>query len=139
MFSLAAASLAAAAAPHPANWVAGWVLVLLAFISGALIGVGYHRDDFLGGYASFRRRMTRLGHIALAALGMLNVLFALSPVPVAGTTATTVASVAFIAGGGLMPLVCFLSAWREPLRHLFFLPVASLILAVVFTLLGASS
>jgi hypothetical protein len=28
-----------------------------------------------------------------------------------------------------MPAVCFLSAWREPFRHLFFIPVAALILA----------
>ena len=129
----------ASAVPHPVNWFAGWTFVLLAFVSGALIGLGYHRDDFLGGYSSFRRRMVRLGHIALAALGMMNVLFALSPVPTAGTLSASIASVAFVAGGVLMPVVCFLAAWRKPLRHLFALPVASLILAVLFTLLGASS
>lgn len=28
-----------------------------------------------------------------------------------------------------MPLVCFLSAWRERWRHLFFVPVTSLVAA----------
>jgi hypothetical protein len=49
--------------------------VLLAFATGAGLGLFFHRDDFLGGYNSFRRRIVRLGHIALAALGMLNVIF----------------------------------------------------------------
>jgi len=61
------------------NWYAGWTLMLSAFISGAVLGLFFHRDDFLGGYASFRRRILRLGHIALAALGMINVLYSLSP------------------------------------------------------------
>ena len=124
---------------HPINWMAGWACVLAAFVTGAMIGLGFHRDDFLGGYTSLRRRMLRLGHIALAALGMMNVLFALGPWPAAGTMAARGASTCFLAGAVLMPLVCFLTAWRERFRHLFFLPVASLIVAVLFTLIGASS
>src|SRR5688500_11249151 len=67
--------------PHPLNWTFGWALVLSAFVTGAGIGLAFHRDDFLGGYGSFRRRVVRLGHIAQAALGMLNVLYSLSPWP----------------------------------------------------------
>src|SRR6185437_3889928 len=121
--------------PHPLNWFAGWALVLAAFVSGAILGAGFHREDFLGGYSSFRRRMLRLGHIALAALGMMNVLFGLSPWPAAGAVSTA-ASICFIAGALLMPAVCFLSAWRQALRRLFFLPVLSLIAAAVLTLIG---
>ena len=43
-------------------------------MTGAVLGLRFHRDDFLGGYGSFRRRIVRLGHIAMAALGMINVL-----------------------------------------------------------------
>ena len=69
---------------HAINWLVGWWLVLAAFATGAAIGLFFHRPDFLGGYDAFRRRILRLGHIALAALGMLNVIYAISPWPVAG-------------------------------------------------------
>ena len=51
------------------NWYFGWAAILTAFATGAVLGLFFHREDFLGGYASFRRRILRLVHIALAALG----------------------------------------------------------------------
>jgi hypothetical protein len=120
-----------------ANWWAGWILLLAGFISGAVIGVSFHREDFWGGYGSFRRRIVRLGHIALCALGMLNLLFAFVARPELLTT--SIASVCFIVGGCAMPLVCFLSACREGFRRLFPSPVIALVLAVVFTLFGGPS
>ena len=116
--------------PHAFNFTAGWWLILAAFASGAAIGLGFHREDFLGGYGSFRRRLLRLGHIALAALGMLNVLYGLSPVSVGGGTRALLPGILLVAGAVAMPLVCFLSAWRTPFRHLFFVPVALLMAAV---------
>lgn len=87
------------------NFSAGWWLILAAFATGAGIGLGFRREDFLGGYGSFRRRLARLGHIALAALGGLNVLYGLAPVPVGATPGWFL-----LAGGIAMPAVCFLSA-----------------------------
>lgn len=130
-------SVAAILVPHAANWFFGWGSLLAAFVTGAAIGLGFHREDFWGGYASFRRRIVRLGHIALAALGMINVLFALSPWPAASHWTCRPASLAWMAGGVAMPVVCFLSGWRPAMRHLFFIPVVLLIAAVVLTLLGA--
>ena len=98
---------------------------MAAFATGALLGLGFHRDDFLGGYGSFRRRLARLGHIALAALGGLNVLYGLSPVP-----ANALPGYLLLAGGIAMPAVCFLSAWKPGFRHLFFVPVVLLITGV---------
>jgi hypothetical protein len=121
---------------HVLNWQAGWALVLAAFVTGSLMGLAFHRDDFLGGYGSFRRRLVRLGHIALAALGMMNVIFSLSPVPAAGTWQGSAASLGFVVGGVTMPLVCFLAAWREPFRHVFAVPVVALFLAAVLALAG---
>lgn len=125
-------------ASHPVNLYAGWVLILLAFISGALVGLGFHKPGFLGGYDSLRRRMTRLGHIAFAALGMINILYALTPFPPHGSTAAIVAGAGLVVGGATMSLVCFLTAWREPFRHLFFIPVVSLVSAVVAILVGGA-
>ena len=116
--------------PSNLNCYAGWWLVLAAFATGAGVGLFIHQEQCLGGYASYRRRMLRLGHIALAALGMLNLVVALGP------DASRAASVLFVVGGVAMPAVCFLSAWREKCRHLFFLPVLALLAAVVFTLVA---
>lgn len=125
--------------PHHLNFVAGWWLVLAAFASGAAIGLGFHRDDFLGGYASLRRRLVRLGHIALAALGALNVVYGLSPVPAAAGGLAPLTGALLLGGAIAMPLVCFLSAWRERFRLLFFVPVSLLISAVVLVLVQIPS
>src|SRR5262249_24111383 len=121
---------------HALNWYAGWALILSAFLTGAALGLFFHRDEFLGGDTSFRRRIVRLGHIALAALGVMNVLSRPSPWPAASPLAATAASACFVIGGVAMPLVCFLTGWRESFRHLFFIPVTALVLAVLFTLIG---
>lgn len=123
--------------PHSMNWVFGWSLILIGFATGAGIGLFFHQPEFWGGYASFRRRIVRLGHISCAALGMMNVLYSLAPLPSPGTFAEQVASVSFIVGGLSMPIVCFLTGWRSSFRHLFFVPVTSLITAVSWVLIGS--
>jgi hypothetical protein len=119
---------------HPLNFVAGWWLILAAFVSGALVGLGFHREEFLGGYGSFRRRLVRLGHIALAALGLLNVVYGFAPLPAGPGSLPGLAGILFLGGAISMPLVCFLSAWRMPFRHFFFIPVVQLIAAVILVL-----
>ena len=116
------------------NWYFGWAAILLAFISGASIGLQFHSEDFLGGYASFRRRALRLGHIALAALGMVNILFSHSYMEVEPSAPAWIASGGFVLGGATMPLICFLTAWRKGFRRLFFIPVIALVIAVIQTL-----
>ena len=116
------------------NWYFGWGLILTAFLTGAILGLFFHRDNFLGGYASFRRRILRLGHIALAALGMINILYGLSPMALEPSLRTQAASLGFIVGGVTMPAVCFLTSWRVGFRHLFFIPVSALVIAVIQTL-----
>ena len=100
----------------------------------AILGIFFYREDFLGGYASFRRRILRLGHIALAALGMINILYSLSPMALEPSLRTQVASLGFIIGGVTMPAVCFLTSWRVGFRHFFFIPVSALLIAVIQTL-----
>lgn len=121
---------------HPHHLHFGWSLILAAFVSGAIVGLGFHRPEFLGGYDSLRRRMVRLGHIAFAALGMINLLYAFTPYPTPGTTLAAVAGGGLMVGGVAMSAVCFLTAWRERFRHLFFIPVVSLAAGVVAILIG---
>jgi len=122
---------------HILNWYYGWAAIGVGFITGAIIGLSFHRDDFLGGYMSFRRRILRLGHIALPALGIINIVFSLTSWPSAESQNGKVASTCLIIGGITMPLICFLCAWRPGFRYFFPLPVGVLIVAVVCVLKGA--
>jgi hypothetical protein len=116
------------------NWYFGWGMILTAFVTGAVLGLFFYREDFLGGYASFRRRIIRLGHIALAALGIINILYGLSSAASDHSLRASVASLGLIVGGVTMPTVCFLASWRAGFRYLFFIPVSALIIAVIQTL-----
>ena len=60
------------------NLLVGWTMMVAGAVSGAGIGLFFHQENWMGGYASLRRRMTRLGHISFFGLGIINVLFALS-------------------------------------------------------------
>lgn len=119
------------------NLLAGWIGMLGGVASGALIGLFFHKEQWLGGYDSFRRRLTRLGHISFFGLGFLNLLFALSlqVVPLSQPHAQ-VASLGFILGAITMPVCCFLVAWRAPLRRLFPIPVLCVLVGIVAMLLG---
>jgi hypothetical protein len=110
-----------------ANLVVGWMAILAGLLAGAAIGMFFEKEDWAGGYGSWRRRMLRLTHISLVGTGLLNLAFALSargvnPYPV-------LPSALFVVGAITMPAVCGLSAWRRIFRHLFFVPVLSLIAA----------
>src|SRR5262245_47644119 len=88
---------------HMLNWYTGWGMLLSAVATGGGVGWFFWREDVMGGYGSWRRRLTRLGHIALAALGFLNMVYALSPLPAAGTWQGQGASVCLVVGGLAMP------------------------------------
>lgn len=116
--------------------IVGWAGMLAGVASGAVIGVFFHREDWMGGYGSFRRRMTRLGHISFFGLGFLDLLFAFTHQLVGSPSGLGwTAAAGLIAGAATMPACCFLTAWRkEPFRHAFIVPVASVSIGVVVTL-----
>src|SRR4051812_25352998 len=87
------------AAAATVNWAAGWVMILLGFLTGVPVGLFFHRDEFWGGYSSFRRQIFRLGHIAFVELGILNLLFTVSPWPAQGSGQWRAASACFVLGG----------------------------------------
>ncbi len=119
------------------NAPVGWLCITLGFASGAVIGLWFDRPDWMGGYGALRRRLVRLGHIALVALGALNVLYDESrPGLRLSSIQLEVASVAWIVGALAMPLGCFVTAWRPVAKPLFVIPVAALVTAGLLTLLG---
>ncbi|HTV13855.1 MAG TPA: hypothetical protein VME68_04010 [Acidobacteriaceae bacterium] len=119
------------------NLIGGWLGRLAGVISGAVIGLFFHREDWMGGYASYRRRLTRLGHISFFGLGFLNLLFAATARDLAlAGNALWVASWGLLLGAVTMPVCCFLAAWRKPWRRLFPLPVLSVTTGIVSILIG---
>jgi hypothetical protein len=53
-----------------------------------------------------------------------------------GSAYEAVASAGFIVAGIGMPLCCFLTAWREPFRHFFAIPVLGVFLGAGALLSG---
>jgi hypothetical protein len=116
------------------NLVLAWVWMFLGFGSGMVLGLGFQREGWLGGYASHRRRLYRLGHISFFGLGAINLLFHLTarslPAP---CWAVEWASWMFVVGAVTMPLCCLVAAHRPGSRLLFTVPVLSLMTAAILT------
>jgi len=107
------------------NLFIGWIGMAAGVLSGAVIGLFFHREKWLGGYSSFTRRMLRLGHIAFFGIGFLNILLAFTIQEANPAPWIVLGAGALGAANLLMPLVCFLSAWKKRFRHLFFVPVTA--------------
>ncbi len=109
------------------NLLFAWCWITLGLLSGAAQGLGFHKDDWMGGYNAWRRRLTRLGHIAFLGTGMLNLGLALTVMQLeVPDTSSYWPGTLLIIGAVSMPTVCYLAAWRKPFRQLFFVPVLSL-------------
>jgi len=118
------------------NLVIAWLWILLGFVSGMVLGLFFHRENWLGGYASFKRRLYRLAHISFFGLGVVNLLFCLTVqnFSLAGPL-VHFASLAFITGAIAMPVCCVVMA-HFPKAHLIFaVPVVSLIAGGILTLM----
>ena len=119
------------------NLVLAWAWISLGFLSGMLLGLFFHRDDWLGGYGSFKRRLYRLGHISFFGLGAVNLFFYFT-VRALGSSgpAIELASWAFVAGAVAMPVCCLLMAHFPRTLPLFAVPVLSLLLGGCLTVLS---
>lgn len=113
------------------NFYAAWIGILLGFISGALIGLLFHDENWMGGYSSWRRRMIRLGHISFFGIALINLTYSVSLTVFNVKITTPYSSYLFIAGAISMPLICFLSAYNKIFRHLFFIPVLCLVVGTL--------
>lgn len=117
------------------NLLLAWLWILLGFASGMVLGMFFHRENWLGGYTSLPRRMYRLAHISFFGLGAANLLFWLTVKDFPATGATLgLASGAFALGAVTMPLCCVLMAHWPKTRMLFALPVFSLLVGGGLTL-----
>ena len=118
------------------NLVLAWLWILLGFVSGMILGLFFRGENWLGGYASFKRRMYRLGHISFFGLGAVNLLFCLTVKNFALTgEAIHLASLAFAVGAIAMPLCCVVMAHCPKAHMIFSIPVVSLLLGGALLLL----
>jgi hypothetical protein len=112
------------------NLYAAWIGFLLGALAGATSGLFFDREDWLGGYADWRRRMVRLGHISFFGIGLLNLGFYLTVEAVGIQEGIRIPAILLMVGAVAMPLVCYLSAHRKGFRHLFFVPAGAVTLAL---------
>ena len=118
------------------NLYAAWAGILLGIVAGAVQGMFFHGENWLGGYASWPRRLARLGHISFFGLAFINLAFALTVRVFEVRSAVALPSVLLVVGAATMPLCCYLSAWRKPFRHLFIVPVFCVAVGVVVFVFG---
>ena len=121
------------------NLYAAWIGFLLGAIAGAITGLFFDRESWLGGYADWRRRMVRLGHISFFGIGLLNLGFFLTVESLGMRAGIGLPGHLLIVGAVTMPLVCYLSAHRKGFRHLFFVPAGTVTLALALFLWGLTA
>jgi hypothetical protein len=113
-----------------ANLYAAWMGMFLGCVAGAVQGLCFYKEDWLGGYSSWPRRMVRLGHISFFGIGFINLVFSLTVYTHELSDGVLLASRLLILGAITMPLVCYLSAAKKFFRHLFFIPAISVIAGI---------
>lgn len=113
------------------NLYAAWIGMLLGGVFGAAQGLFFHKETWLGGYGSWERRMTRLGHISFFGIAFINISFVGTVNNLGIEQYVAVPSLLFIIGAVGMPLICYLSAFRKMFRNFFFIPALSIIVGIV--------
>ena len=119
------------------NLVLAWLWITLGFVAGAVMGFNFNFFDegWLGGYATLKRRLYRLGHISFFGLAVVNLMFYFTVQTLTGPGQFVgVASWAFVIGAITMPLCCFTLAHLPKFKVLFYVPVISLMIGGLLTI-----
>ena len=118
------------------NLVLAWIGILLGFGSGFLMGLGFQKENWLGGYSSWKRRLYRLGHISFFGLALVTLAFYFTAKNFPELShGIEIASFGFALGAISMPVCCAIMAHKPNWRAIFLVPVLSLMTAATFTLL----
>lgn len=94
--------------------------------------------EWIGDYSDTSRRMVRLGHIALMALGFINVLVGreLQRLPLSSGQ-KKVASVTMNVGNVFLPLTLFAGAFYMPLKYSMSVPAMCVFVSIGIMALGS--
>jgi len=118
------------------NLILAWSGILLGFGSGFMMGLNFQKENWLGGYGSWKRRLYRLGHISFFGLALMNLAFYFTAKTFPQlSTGVEIASGGFALGAISMPICCAIMAHQPKWRAIFLVPVLSLTTAATFTLL----
>ena len=110
------------------NLMAAWIGVFLGLLSGIPMGLAFHKENWLGGYDSWERRLLRLAHVSFFGIAFLNFAFVGTVSYLKADPQSLLwASRLFILAMITMPTVCAAAAFKKQLRHLFAVPVLSII------------
>lgn len=115
------------------NLLIAWVWIGLGFLSGMVLGLGFNREHWLGGYASWKRRLYRLGHISFFGLGLVNLMYYFTAREAITREAWGICGLGFVVGAVTMPVCCLIVAHFPKAKALFAIPVVSLLLAAGLT------
>lgn len=113
------------------NVMAAWIGILAGMLLGLAAGLYFDREDWQGGYSSWRRRLARLGHISCFGVAFVNLAFAVTLWDRFGAQLpglVQAGSIALIIAQVTMPTVCYLSAWSPQYRRAFPLPAFALVI-----------
>lgn len=110
--------------------------LLLGAASGLVIGLWSFggplpEPSWVGGYGELPRRLLRLGHVALFALGMINLMLTRQLAACApGEGATRLAQAAMNVGNISMPPLLFAAALQAEIKYLLGLPALAVFVAL---------
>ena len=113
-----------------------WTSLSLGAASGLVIGLWSFggpvpEPSWVGGYTELPRRLLRLGHIALFALGMINFMLTRQLAGSGlGAGTTRLALAAMNVGNVLMPALLFAAVLRPEVKYLLALPALAVALAL---------
>jgi len=117
------------------NLYAAWGGILAGFLIGAIVGMFFAKEDWLGGYSSWTRRLLRLAHISCFGIAFINFSFVFTVQYLGLKEGLFMPSRLFVVAAITMPIICFASAFKKPCRHLFFIPALSLIVGTALFIL----
>lgn len=114
----------------------GWISVAAGILSGGVIGMCFHKEDWLGGYGSVSRRLIRLSHISFLGMAFMNFSYAMTLyIMLSHEDVFLGASIGLVLATISMPVACFLSALTGIKRLYFVIPVSGTLLFLGYTLL----
>jgi len=119
------------------NILFGWAWMCVGFLSGMILGIRSEGEQWLGGYASLKRRYLRLAHVAFVALSIINILYGkeLGTIDLSNHL-KNIGSALMIFGAAGVPLACISAAFVKKTRYLLPVPAFAVLIGVIILLIG---